>query len=43
MAKGPKLGDNRLKAIDPLKLLVVEIDEIAPLLEMQYPPAYQTQ
>lgn len=32
-----KPGDNRLKAIDPERLLVIDIEEIAPLLEVQYP------
>lgn len=32
-----KPGDNRLRGIDPEKLLLVELDEIAPLLEVQYP------
>jgi hypothetical protein len=30
-------GENRLKGIDPEKLMVVEVDEIAPLLDVQYP------
>lgn len=30
-------GHNRLKALDPEKLLLVEIEEIAPLLGVQYP------
>jgi hypothetical protein len=32
-----KPGDNRLKGIDPEKLLVIEVDEIHPLLDTQYP------
>ena len=32
----PKPGDNRLRGIDPEKLLLVEPEEIAPLLELQY-------
>jgi hypothetical protein len=32
-----KPGDNRLRGIDPEKLLVLEIDEIHPMLEVQYP------
>jgi hypothetical protein len=32
----PKTGDNYLRSIDPEHLLVVEKDEIAPLLDVQY-------
>jgi hypothetical protein len=30
-------GDNRLKGIDPEKLLVLDVDELHPMLEVQYP------
>jgi hypothetical protein len=32
----PQIGHNRLAAIDPEKLLVLDVEEIAPLLALQY-------
>lgn len=32
-----KPGDNRLKGLDPEKLLVIDVDEIHPMLDVQYP------
>jgi hypothetical protein len=37
MSDDPKPGDNRLKAIDPERLLVLEVADIHPLLAVQYP------
>lgn len=38
MTDTPTAGHNRLSGIDPEKLLVIDLEEIAPLLEAQYKP-----